>query len=56
MVKMIQNLKNRIEKIQESITKGLEEIKDKPTETTQLLKLETLYKESVAEYLRQKKG
>ena len=29
MVKVIQNLENRIEKIQESIKKGLEEIKNK---------------------------
>ena len=32
-VKMIQNLKSRIEKIQESINKDLEEIKNQHTET-----------------------
>ena len=32
-VKMIQNLKSRIEKIQESINKDLEELKNKHTKT-----------------------
>ena len=39
MVKMIKNLENRMEKIQKSINKNLEEVKNKQTETTQLLKL-----------------
>ena len=39
IVKMIKNLENRMEKIQKSINKNLEEVKNKQTETTQLLKL-----------------
>ena len=42
MVKMIKNLENRMEKMQESINKDLEELKNKHTETTQLLKLKIL--------------
>ena len=37
IVKMIKNLENRMEKMQESINKDLEELKNKHTETTQLL-------------------
>ena len=37
-VKMIKNLESKMEKIQESINKDLEEIKNKHTETKQLLK------------------
>ena len=33
IVKMIKNLENRMEKIQESINKDLEELKNKHTET-----------------------
>ena len=33
IIKMIKNLKNRIEKMQESINKDLEELKNKHTET-----------------------
>ena len=43
-----------MEKIQESINKDLEELKDKHRQTTQLLKLKILWKESIAEYLKQK--
>ena len=41
IVKIIRNLENRMEKMQESINKNLEELKNKHTETknTQLLKL-----------------
>ena len=42
IVKMIKNLENKMEKIQESINKDLEELKNKHTETTQLLKLKIL--------------
>ena len=43
IVKMIKNLENRIEKMQESVNKNLKELKNKHTETkTQLLKLKTL--------------
>ena len=54
IVKMIKNLENKMEKMQESINKDLEELKNKHTETTQLLKLKILWKESIAEYLKQK--
>ena len=53
--RMIKNFENRMEKMQESINKDLEELKNKHTETkTHLLKLKILQKESVAEYLKQK--
>ena len=55
IVKMIKNLENKMEKMQESINKDLEELKNEHTETTQLLKLKILQKESIAEYLKQKK-
>ena len=43
IVKMIKNLENKMEKMQESINKDLEELKNKHTETkTQLLKLKSL--------------
>ena len=53
IIKMIKNLENKMKKIQESINKDLEELKNKHTETTQLLKLKILQKESIAEYLKQ---
>ena len=41
--------------MQESINKDLEELKNKHTETNNtILKLKILYKESIAEYLKQK--
>ena len=54
IVMMIKNLENKMEKMQESTKKDLEELKNKHTETRQLLKLKTLQKESKAEYLEQK--
>ena len=42
LVKMIKNLESKMEKMQESIKKDLEELKNKYTETTQLLKLKIL--------------
>ena len=42
IVKMIKNLESKMEKMQESINRDLEECKNKHTETTQLLKLKTL--------------
>ena len=53
IVKMIKNLENKMEKMQESINKDLEELKNKHAETTQLLKLKILKKESIAGYLKQ---
>ena len=43
-----------MEKMQESINKDLEELKNKHTETTQLLKLKIFQKESISEYLKHK--
>ena len=37
MVKIIKNLENKMEKMQKSINKDLEKLKNKHTETTQLL-------------------
>ena len=43
IIKLIKNLENKMEKMQESINKDLEELKNKHTETTtQLLKLKIL--------------
>ena len=43
IVKMIKkNLDNKMEKMQESINKDLEELENKHTETTQLMKLKIL--------------
>ena len=42
IVKMIKNLEDKMEKMHESINKDLEEVKNKHTETTQLLKLTIL--------------
>ena len=42
IAKMIKNLENKMEKMQESINKDLEELKNKHPETTQLLKLKIL--------------
>ena len=42
IVKMIKNLENKIKKMQESINKDLEELKNKQRQTTQLLKLKIL--------------
>ena len=42
IVKVIKSLENKMEKMQESINKDLEELKNKHIETTQLLKLKIL--------------
>ena len=55
ILKMIKNLENKMEKMQESINKDLEELKNKHIKTNStLIKLKILQKESVAEYLKQK--
>ena len=56
IIKMIKSLENQMEKMQESINKDLEELKNKHSETTQLLKLKILWKESIAEYLKKNKS
>ena len=49
IVKMIKNLVNKMEKMQESIIKDLKEIRIRiQRQTTQLLKLKILQKESIA--------
>ena len=53
---MIKNLENKMEKMQESINKDLEELKNKQRQTIQLLKLKILSKESISDYPRQKNG
>ena len=52
IVKMIKNLENKMEKMQESINKDLEEL-NMQRQTAQLLKLKILQKESIAAYLKQ---
>jgi len=42
IVKMIKNFENKMEKMQASINKELEELKNKQRQTTQLLKLTIL--------------
>ena len=54
IVKMIINLENKMDKMQESINKDLEELKNKHRQRAQLLKLKLLQKESITEYLKQK--
>ena len=55
MVTMIKNLENKMETMQESINKDLEELKiNIQKQTTQSLELKILQKESIAEYLKQK--
>ena len=53
---MIKNLENKMEKMQESISKGLEELKNKQRQTTQILRLQILQKKSIAEYPKQNKS
>ena len=50
IIKMTKNLEKRMEKMQESINRP----KRINIQTTQLLKLKILEKESIAEYLKQK--
>ena len=55
IAKIIKNLENRMEKMQESINKDLEDyIINIQRQITQLLNLNILQKESITEYLKQK--
>ena len=55
IVKMIKNLENKMEKMQESILKEPEELKNKHTETNNtIIEIKILWKESIADYLKQK--
>ena len=53
IVKMIKNLENKMEKMQESTDKDLEKLNNKHTEANNTL-LKLLKKESIPEYLKQK--
>ena len=54
--RMIKNFENRMEKMQESINKDLEELKNKHIETNNTItEINNTLKESIAEYLKQKK-
>ena len=56
IVKMIKNLENKMEKMQESILKEPEELKNKHTETNNtIIEIKILWKETIAEYMKQKK-
>ena len=55
IVKMIKNLENKMEKIQESINKNQEELKNKNAETSYtILKFKILLKNWIAENLKHK--
>ena len=56
IVKIIKNLENKMEKMQESINKDLEELKNKYTETNNTISeiKNTLEVFQIAEYLKQK--
>ena len=52
---MIQNLESKMEKMQESINKNTDELKNKHEEKNNTItELKILQKESIAEYLKQK--
>ena len=55
IVKRIKNLENKMEKMQESINKDLEELKNKHIETNNTITyIKNTLEESIAEYLKQK--
>ena len=55
IVKMIKNLEKKMEKMQESINKDLEELKNKHTETDNTITgIKNTLEESIVEYLKQK--
>ena len=55
IVKMIKNLENKMEKMQESINKDLEKLKNKHIETNNAItEIKNTLEESIAEYLKQK--
>ena len=54
---MIKNLENKMEKMQTSINKDLEELKTKHTETNNTItEIKNIYNESIAEYPKQNKS
>ena len=55
IVNIIKNLENKMEKMQESINKDLEKLKNKHTETNNTItEIKNTLKVSIAEYLKQK--
>ena len=55
IIKMIKNLENKMDKMQESINKDLEELKNKHTETNNTTTyIKNTLEKSIAEYLKQK--
>ena len=54
MIVKMMKIENKMGKMQESINKDLEELKNKHKQRTQLLTLKIYQKESIAEYLKQK--
>ena len=55
IVKMIKNLESKIEKMQESINKDLEKLKNNHYNIIKIIpKLKILQEESITEYLKQK--
>ena len=55
VIKMIKTFENKMEKMKESINKDLEELKNKHTEMNNTItEIKILWKESIAEYLKQK--
>ena len=55
IVKMIKNLENKTEKMQESVNKDLEELNNKYTEINNTItEIKNTLEESIAEYLKQK--
>ena len=56
IVKMIKNFERKMEKMQKSINKDLEELKNKHAETNNTItEIKNTLEESIAEYLKQKK-
>ena len=55
ILKMIKSLENKTEKMQESINKDLEELKNKHTETNDtIIEIKNTLEKSIAEHLKQK--
>ena len=55
IIKMIKNLENKMEKIQEAINKDLKELKNKHTETNNTItEIKNTLEGIIAEYLKQK--
>ena len=53
IVKMIKNLENKMEKMQESIKRDLEELKNKHVETNTITEIKNTLEVIIGEYLKQ---